>query len=178
MSANLTLKQSVVVSILSYTQFSTIKNRRIYMKINVPDADTKIPDWLRQHVKGINVVAFNEEFLPYLVVDKELEPKLTGFVSYRDGLLFVSEEVPHEFRHFVLSHELIELRELDGLGGHCKRALKEELALVPPAMFQRYITYRRDFFRNLVTYYQDGRRSTPEFRAEIAQSLKYLEDLF
>lgn len=141
-------------------------------------SDIQIPEWLRKFAVGVNTLTFNGVTYPYLIIDKKLEPKLPGFVSFSGGLLFVSEEVPVGFREFFLLHEILEFQEPTERKGRCLKVLQQELVFVPAEIKKSYIAYRREFFSRLVSYYADGdKRGTPEFRDEIAGSLKYLQGL-
>lgn len=145
------------------------------------ERDLEVPSWLRGFVVGCNLIAFTRPscpYVPFLVVKRELEPKLSGFVSYNNGLPFISEEVPPDYRAYFILHELIEFEELDGVQGRCLEALKRELTFVPAEIRGAYAVYRQKFFQALVAYYarpKDG--VSEEFCAEIAASLRYLEGL-
>src|SRR3989338_1592311 len=138
------------------------------------DNDLAVPDWLRKHVVGVNIISIQRPsfpYIPFLIVSKKLS-ELTGFVSYNNGLAFISEEVPKDFREFFILHEFIEFEELKGVQGACLESLKRELHLVPPDKQKNYINYRKVFFQLLVGYYKERAGTvTPQFRSEIESSL-------
>lgn len=148
------------------------------MKSELPVAGIAVPVWLRNHVLEVNVIVFEGDHLPYLIVSKELEARLPGFVASTGDLFFISEEVPVPFRKFFLIHEIIEFRKHNDEQGRCKCALLAELALVPEEMRESYVIYRREFFRRLVSYYEDlSNGGTAEFLGEVKASLAHLESL-
>ncbi|NQV13433.1 MAG: hypothetical protein HQ530_03970 [Parcubacteria group bacterium] len=137
--------------------------------------DTR-PKWITANEVGTGEIEYGGKMISYTVLKKEVAPDLPGFLGYPDGEhLFISEEVPKEFRAPQLTHEIIEFTELEGQEGRCLEALKRELAMVPGDIEQRYIEYRRDFFARLVEYYKES--EDEDFKAEIQASYEYLQNL-
>lgn len=136
--------------------------------------EDKRPQWLKDNEVGMGSVVYGESTYPCTVVKKELEPRLPGFVGFPEGKnLFCSEEVPEDYREWILTHEIIEFTELKGQEGRCVSALKQELEKVPDEMKAEYIAYRKAFFERLVAYYESS--DDKAFKKEITASLEYLE---
>jgi len=134
------------------------------------------PDWIIANVVGVGEVEYKGQTIPYTILKKELAPKLPGFLGFPKGEnLFISEEVPEQFRLPQLVHEIIEFTELVGQKGRCLEALKRELSIVPEKIKQEYIEYRRDFFARLVEYYKESKNE--DFKSEIQASYEYLQNL-
>lgn len=134
------------------------------------------PDWIKTNEVGSGEIEYGGKKFPYTVLRKELVPTLPGFLGYLNvEHLFISEEVPEEFRVPELIHEIIEFTELKDQKGRCVEALKRELLIVPEGMRQRYLEYRRDFFARLIEYYKNS--DDEDFRAEIQASYEFLQGL-
>ena len=139
-----------------------------------------VPPWLRCHILEVCQLKspIDGALVPFIVVSKDLEPRLPGFVGCVSGLPFISEEVPPEFREHAVNHELIEFIVLGRRPGSCLEALTRELNLVPADLVAKYIDYRRAFFERLVAYHSDpARNATPEFLGEITASLRHLKEI-
>ena len=134
------------------------------------------PKWLKRHVVGKGVLEFDDKTYTYFIVSRLLEPNLPGFVGFPGGkTLFISEEVPEEFRPYMLWHEIQEQAESPSQMGKCLITLVGELDRVPSEMKQRYIDYRRRFFQNFAAYLQNSEDQS--FRAEIGASLVHLQSI-
>ena len=114
--------------------------------------DYFVPEWMRGHIVAVSLISVSGRLYSYLVLKKEAGQPLPGFVGQDKGLPFISEEVPSEFRGFVLAHEIIEFGELAGTGNRCAEALHRELVLVPPLIRESYVKYRRQFFERFVKF--------------------------
>ncbi len=138
-----------------------------------PLPDTR-PDWIKTNEVGSGEITYGDQTVPYTILKKELQPKLPGFLGYPKGEhLFISEEVPEEYRTPQLVHEIVEFTTLKGKRGRCVEALLHELAVVPEEIRQAYLEYRTRFFERLVAYSKDSENE--EFKAEIKASYEYLQ---
>ena len=134
----------------------------------------KRPDWVKKNEVGKNEVEFEGQKIPYTILRKEVEPKLPGFLGFPEGkFLFISEEVPEEFRNPQLVHEIIEFTELKGKKGRCLESMKRELEIVPDDIKKEYIEYRRNFFGRLIEYSKNS--DDEDFKKEIQASYDYLQ---
>lgn len=140
-----------------------------------PKKDTR-PDWIKANATGVGGVNYLGRKIPFTIIKKELAPTLPGFLGYFNGEhLFISEEVPEEYRMPQLVHEIIEFTELKDKKGRCLEALKRELSIVPEEIKQSYLEYRKKFFAKLIEYYKDSQDE--DFKAEIAASYEFLQSL-
>jgi len=122
---------------------------------------------------GRGVFVYKKKRYAYLILSKDFEPNLPGFLGYPEQKeLIISEEVPKAFRKFMLIHEIIEFTDLAGKQGRCLEALKIELKLVPKKIWRDYLRYRKNFFRVLIEYSQ--KHPDEEFKHEIKKSYEYL----
>ncbi len=140
-----------------------------------PIKDTR-PEWMKNNEVDVGVVEYEGEEIPYTVLNKDLEPKLPGFVGYLNGEhLFISEEIPEKYRFPQLIHEIVEFTKLKDQKGRCVEALKHELSFIPEEIWEEYIEYRKNFFADLIEYYKDS--EDENFKAEIAASYEVLQDI-
>ena len=130
----------------------------------------------------------------YTVVRPGLEPRLPYVIGFpSQDALFISADVPEEYRRFILAHEIREttfgqLPEEE----RCLAALKAELDEVQKALPDKYESYvhgtvqengfegRRGFFRALVKLYEDPKQQaakSQQFIEGIQKSQTYLESL-
>lgn len=145
-------------------------------KVQLPK---KTPAFLGTHVLGAyqfkNPAGGNP--ISFLLVSKDREPRLRGFVGESEGYFFISDEVPEEYRPYFVYHEHLEFTAFKGEMGRCLAALKCELGLVPEYLQTEYLVYRRDFFEHLLTFLRLPENDTPaEFLAEIQASFDYLNE--
>lgn len=150
--------------------------------------DTR-PDWLKDaQADGTDVQWLGVDGIPYdyTVVKAGLEPALPYTVSFRNGILFISEDVPELYRHHILAHEVFEetillstLRE-----ERCLLSLMRELEEVqadPAIDFAEYLRDRSLFFDALVTYYEERPEQLaargPGFLESIKKSQRFLRSL-
>jgi len=136
----------------------------------------KPPAWARPFVLSEHEFDVDGQIYKFWVLKKELAIELRNFVGFPEGFLFISEEVPTEFRKFMLRHEVREVVNRAGQEGRCLATLRQELDEVPLDICVDYIRFRRELFRSLVMYYacQGGNE---ELKRELAGSLAYLETL-
>ena len=132
-------------------------------------------DTILANTAGKGMIVVLGRIYDYKVVKKELDPRLPHFVGVIDGLLFISEETPIEFREYPLKHEVFCNFLLKGQPGRCLEALRRELSLVPVKLKKKYIRFRTKFFEALVKYYKES--TNEEFKGEIEASLQYLRSL-
>ncbi len=149
----------------------TVDDIYIYQRV------IKTPEWAKKFVLRRGSMEFSGKNYYYHILAKNLEPNLEGFVGFPQGeYLFCSEDVPEEYRRFILGHEIGEFTELAKQPGRCLTSLKLELAEVPEEILSKYIAYRKSFFARLVDYYKD-KKVTDEFKQEIQLSYEYLKQL-
>lgn len=138
---------------------------------------SELPEWMTVTKVDEGTIMVDGKEYVYHVLDRSLEPRLPGFLGFSGGEhLFISEEVPEDFRPYMLTHEIREFTTLAGLPGRCCVALTFELAEVPPEIYVVYLSYRLQFFRNLVAYYvESDDPKVSDLKGEIARSLQYIE---
>ncbi|MDE2311649.1 MAG: hypothetical protein KGJ93_00965 [Patescibacteria group bacterium] len=111
-----------------------------------------------------------QEF-PFLVVRQELEPRLPGFVGLVDGIVFVADSTPEQYRLPVIwsqvKWEVVRGRRDIVL------TLMEELGRVPAELCKRYTCYRYDYFRALAAFLKAGNPAL----AEVISAITYLQGL-
>ncbi len=94
--------------------------------------DTRsVPAWLKKYKVGSGRISYRGERFSYSILRKEFELRLPGFVGFPQGHLFISEEVPKDYRKSMLIHEWLEFTEFAGQKGRCVKALKCELDFAP-----------------------------------------------
>lgn len=95
---------------------------------------------------------FQEGERTYHVADRDLKGAPRFFITYNCGIPIISNEVPELYRPPMVIHELVEFEQLQGHPHCCVTALHEELRHVPPEGLSAYLPFRRDVFRELVSY--------------------------
>ena len=118
---------------------------------------------------------------PYRVCKPDLAPQLKYFVGPRNPSegLFISSDVPAEFRNAFFLHE-VKCAATRGKENNCRDAVEYELWHVPEPDRDRYIRIRTEMFSGLVAAYPADKASSESdaaFRREIAGSLNYLRSL-
>jgi len=113
------------------------------------------PEFIANNTVQTEELKYKGKTIPYSVLKKEVALDLPGFLGYANGHLFISEEVPENFRNPQLIHEYIEFVELKDEKDRCLQASKRELEYVPDELKESYLEYREDFFARLVVYYKD-----------------------
>lgn len=144
--------------------------------------EARVPSWMVEFIVGIMLVEYGPSIprsrvFPCLILKKELEPELPGFVGYneKEELLFISEEVPKRFRLPILHHELAEAHEFEGQEGRCLKAFESEL-FYGRHMGWEYFSYRKKFFKKLVAFYsKPGQRPDHSFLKEITATRDHLQ---
>lgn len=156
---------------------SIITNQHKNYKISKKGGgDMEKPEFIEKNEVGIGEIEYCGKRFPYSILRKEVEPKLSGFLGFFGGkFLFISEEVPEQFRAPQLIHEIIEFTEFQGKRGRCLEALMREFNFVPPEDFKEYIKYRLKFFKSLVDFYENS--DDEEFKKEIQASYEYISVL-
>lgn len=108
----------------------------------------------------------------YRVVKQGFERSLPGFVGLIEGVLFISDSVPVEYRDYIFWHEVKCVIHCNRKG--CAKTVEEELKRVPDRIRQGYIEYRCGFFEALIEFYSSN---PPAFYQEIVESHQYLRGL-
>ncbi|MEI8343481.1 MAG: hypothetical protein WCF93_00855 [Candidatus Moraniibacteriota bacterium] len=137
-----------------------------------------IPTWLKKYKVGSGSFFYNGERISYSIISKDFEPRLPGFIGFPEGQLFISEEVPENYRKPMLIHEWVEFTEFAGQKGRCVKALKRELDFAPKgAERMAYLEYRKSFFEKLIEFYRNSDEASDEFKTEIQGSYEFLKKL-
>lgn len=141
--------------------------------------DATLPDFIRLAKVDAGTIDIDGTTHNYYVLSRELEPLLPGFVGFTGNqFLFISEDVPVEYRPYILAHEVREFTQRAGQRGRCRATLEQELEEVPDDIRVEYTRYRRDRFEDLVAYYADNQDPNMQgFKAELEGSLALLETL-
>ena len=139
---------------------------------------TAIPAWLKKYKVGTGSFFYKGERISYSIISKDFEPRLPGFVGFPEGHLFISEEVPKDYRKSMLIHEWLEFTEFAGQKGRCVKALECELDFAPKGdECLRYLNYRKLFFEKLIEFYRNSKEVSDEFKMEIQGSYELLKQL-
>ena len=109
------------------------------------------------------------KYYPFRVVKQAFKPELPGFAGLVNGVLFISDGVPAEYREYFFWHEVQCVEHRNRYG--CAATLKEELEQVPKPILLAYTEYRCECFQALVAFYS---ANPPEFYNEIIASYQYL----
>ena len=125
---------------------------------------------------GTASVNFSGATREYDVVDRKAFENASPryFIGYNQGRPFISEEVPEEFRPYMVIHELAEFEVLKGQTDSCLNALKTELGRVPCRHILAYLPFRRNVFSELIIYLEKNQPKSP-LLAEVRKSLNHLE---
>ncbi len=151
-----------------------------YARLNYwSQVDTRpVPAWLKKYKVGSGSFFYNGERISYSILSKEFELRLPGFVGFPQGHLFISEEVPKNYRKPMLIHEWVEFTKFTGQKGRCVKALTRELDFAPKgAERMAYLKYRKLFFERLIGFYRDSNEVSDEFKTEIQGSYELLRKL-
>ncbi len=139
---------------------------------------TAVPAWLKKYKVGSGRISYRGERFSYSILRKEFELRLPGFVGFPEGHLFISEDVPKDYRKPILIHEFVEFTEFAGQVDRCRRAVVRELFHAPKGEeYSRYLEYRKTFFERLIEFYRDSNDVSDEFKTEIQGSYKLLKQL-
>ena len=139
---------------------------------------TAIPAWLKKYKVGSERISHGGKRISYSIISKDFEPRLPGFVGFPEGHLFISEDVPKDYRKSMLIHEWLEFTEFAGQKGRCVKSLKRELDFAPKGAERMvYLKYRKLFFERLIEFYRDSNEASDEFKTEIQGSYELLKKL-
>ncbi len=137
-----------------------------------------VPAWLKEYKVGSGRISHGGKRFSYSILRKEFELKLPGFVGFPQGHLFISEEVPENYRKPILIHEWLEFTQFAGQKGRCVKALERELDFAPKGDgCMAYLKYRELFFERLIEFYRDSNEVNDEFKLEIQGSCEFLKKL-
>lgn len=116
----------------------------------------------------------------YRVYDKNLNSKLSNFVGFVAGELFISEEVPEKYRNYFFLHEINCVPNIGKKNHHCVSALQYELSHVPKPDQVDYINFRKSFFEGLIHYHENESKATwrDKLIVEMKESLKFLNEFW
>lgn len=119
----------------------------------------KAPQQLRDHWDGkIGQVTVLDRTYEYLVISHDLHPSPKFFASCRTDRVtppFISDDVPAEFRPFVMTHEIYEGYIINGQPHRCLRALEHELGCIPAKKLRSYLRFRLQTFEALLAFVKD-----------------------
>ena len=122
-----------------------------------------------------HAIDFNGASREYEVWERNISrPAPQYWISYNAGKVFVSDEVPEQFRPFMVMHELYEFETYKGRPFQCVRALLKEMQLVSDDQFPAYVRFRKDVFSNLVGFLE-RHEPTSSFLPHAKESLGLLE---
>ena len=101
------------------------------------------------------------------------------WIMYNEGRPVISNEVKQDYRPNMVLHELYEFEHNPDEPVRCLDALKAELSRLPEGEMEYYVPFRRDVFRELVSYWerQDEREQRNSILEGARESLSYLEKL-
>lgn len=110
--------------------------------------------------------------ITYRVISKDYAPSYPFFAGCQEDMLFVSEEVPEQWRDYVLFHEATCMIDRRHQPGGCVRTTREEIELVPQADRLAYIEMRCQFYEALLE-----QQPNHPLKDNIESSLRFLRSL-
>lgn len=130
---------------------------------------------------GQEEIEFKETKRVYDIVERSLPGAPRFFVAYNSGRPFISEEVPEIYRPPMVFHELTEFENINPSNPEkCLYALKYELEYVKSLEyigFKEYKIFRKEVFKELISYQKERNAKATEFIRGIENSLEYLNHL-
>ncbi len=143
---------------------------------------TGVPTWAKDFVLGRERVNYRGRKFFYTVLRREFQPdvaNIAGFVRY-PRFLYLSEDIPQEYREIIARHELREALTYCNLDNSCRKSLEVEVGEVPSVLRAEYLRWRLQFFIRLHQYYTTGNGSgliDEEQAHEIRGNVIFLEEL-
>ncbi len=115
------------------------------------------PEWAREFIREWGIIRYQKKVYLYVLLSKDfLEGRLPNFVDFvpYPRFLYLSEEIPQEYRKIVLRYELRKnLRYRNGWGS-ARRSLAAEMREVSTFLKKKgYIEWRLRFFQGYYWYY-------------------------
>lgn len=146
---------------------------------------SRIPEWAKEFIVGCGRVRYGGKLHLYAVLRKDfMGGQLANFVDFIQypRFLYLSEEIPQEYRELVLRYELRRyLRYKNMEKGWCRRSLEIEIKEIPVSVKKKkYVQWRLHFFRHHYWYYTEGPGQTEvreEYVSEILGCILFLEQL-
>ncbi len=126
---------------------------------------------------SIETILFDGKDREYNVMDnpeKLIVPRY--FISYGNGKPFISSEVPKNYRHHMVRHELLEFEKIEDSPTCCLQALVSELEEVPTIDRNDYIPFRARTFKSLIDFLKTKNQLSPLIH-KLHKSLRYLESI-
>ena len=134
--------------------------------------------WLKPFEKEVSSIEVDGEEYHYTLVDMEKVRAISGGLPYVVGhptpdALFISDNVPAEFRPLILAHEIRHKTTFkdDPEEAQCKRAMEKELRdanrKLAPTQYKEYLLQRGQFFDQLVAHYE-----SKEHRDEVSDGFR------
>lgn len=127
-----------------------------------------------------NSVKFNGQERKYWIGPKDVgRPSPKYWIMYHQSNIWISEEVPEEFRSYMVLHELSEFEKFKDSPNSCLSALISELnfsAKENPEKHAEYLKFRKEVFKSLINFTQENSPNS-EHLGEMRKSLSLLEDL-
>ena len=111
----------------------------------------------------------------YDIMSRNVTPSPRFFVSYGNGIPFISDEVPEKYRGHMIFHELAEFEFLKG-SNKCLNALQLELSRVPKEEVVEYAHFRRETFKSLIDFLEKHEPSS-KLIPEVRRSLSHLQSI-
>lgn len=138
----------------------------------------EVPRWAVHFVLDSAVVDVDGIAYSYCVVSNTLF-HVKNFLGFPEAkFLFISEDVPEEFREYMLRHEVREFTQRAGQEDRCLATLKQELQEIPAEIRQRYIEMRLKLFQDLVAHYATEQdEALADIKRQLSASLAHLETL-
>ncbi len=112
---------------------------------------------------GDGTVVIDARTYAFDILPASFQPAIPFFVGYPMDYLFISDEVPEQYRMAALAHEILcERFRLSGDHAHCERAVAEEMKYIPAdADRDYYISLRLKMFDSLIEVYErDGQHDS------------------
>jgi hypothetical protein len=132
------------------------------------------PLMIRENTLGLGWFEWCNLVYPVRTMSKGFAAALPYFAGFPEGTLIISEEIPEQFRTFVMVHE-VECFKRGKEPGRCLLTTQNEIGMVPPPWRAEYAAMRMKFYEALLAGDNDGVEK--ELVPEIQASMEYLRQL-
>ncbi len=116
---------------------------------------------------------------PYRICEASMQPDVKYFTGFGEHTgvgkeLFISADVPPEFRYYVFLHEVRCIPRM-GEPHHCSSAERHVLTQVPTIYKSEYLDMRGRMFADLITYLEKLPRPPVSLIREMRETREFLK---
>ena len=141
---------------------------------------TSVPEWIKSYVEEERQLELEGDTYTYLVVKSSLCMTLDippVFISKIGEVFAVSDAYPEAWRKLAIMHDIMERDARPSAFSHLSATRRElDLARSIGVEMSSYVTFRIEFFSNLVAHFEDSSirtKTEPEIE-RIRRSVRYL----